>query len=175
MDIPEDLKQGLNKHGLTKLQTIGPCTIGSLHTFFSDRHKQSVLLKIIPLTTPVPHDDLTKLAEARSKLAALSHPTLPKLLDALVFEKIGAFVLIFEDFRQEETVPLLEAEAGEKKKISWMAQLVEAFDYLHKSDIILNCAPADLYFVDNNKVYLADFGLGEHDLLPCVSLHDRLS
>ena len=175
MDVPEDLKRWLNTQGLTKLQTIGLCAMGSLHTFFSDLKKQSVLLKIVPLALPISPNSSAKLAEARGELAAISHPALPKLLDVLIAEELGAFILIFEDFRQNEATPLLEANADEKKKIRWMASLVKALDCLHQSHVVLNCAPTDLFFVVGGEVALADYGLAELSLLPFVPLQERLA
>ena len=87
MDVPDNLKRLLNKKGLNKLQSIGFSPLGTLHSFFSDQHKEIVLLKIVPLSTDVATRDLTlSLAEARTELGGLDHPALPQILEAWTFE-----------------------------------------------------------------------------------------
>jgi serine/threonine-protein kinase len=131
--------------------------------------RQCAVKEVLPELS-LPSDMLTQMQEQfyreASTLARLDHPNLPKVSD--YFSDYGREYLVMDFVAGNDLKEILdEAQRqntflSERRVLGWMAQLLDAIEYLHSQDspvLHRDIKPANIKLTPHGTIKLVDFGL----------------
>ncbi|MHB2016332.1 MAG: serine/threonine protein kinase [Candidatus Xenobia bacterium] len=119
------------------------------------------ILRVIPTSTsPAEHQEFAShLGNLWSQLSTLSHPRLPRYLDAFAME--GYICLLREYVEGGNLLQLIDDQKTleEERVRDWAVQLCDLLYLLHNKGIVLGALrPQDVYIDKEGRLKIADYG-----------------